>query len=259
MIDRRRLATLGIAATGLIACASAAPHYMRGLDAFRVRQVEVIGTRFLKPHQALAASGIDTTASVFDDPEVWRAALLTHPLVRDAHVSRRPPHTVRIHVVEADPVALVRGATLRAADAEGNVLPLDPAFGNLDLPVLGNAVKVDGGKLQDERVVNALRGLAALRDLEPSISAWVSEAYAGRDYVRLVLRWPANADLLLALPIDAARLEEVQLVLADLATAGVGDGSAAGAAASGSDLTRLVRVDARFRDQVVVAVDGARK
>ena len=260
MIGYKRILSLALAAVGFLLCTASAPHYLRDLDAFRVRSVEVTGTRYLKPHEALAASRIATTSSVFDDPRVWRDSLLTHPLIEDAHVSRRPPGTVRIDVREREPVALVRTPTLKPVDMSGRVLPMDPAFGGIDLPVLAGAVKVSAARVQGARTLRTLEGLAALRALQPTIWPWISEVQAGHADMRLLLRWPEGAQLLLALPVDSARLEDVRLVLSDLAAAdGSSDGSLAGAAASASDLTRLVRLDARFNDQILVALsDGKR-
>ncbi len=257
MTHWRRLLGLGIAGAGLLSCAVAAPHYLRRLEAFRVTQVEVTGTRYLEPYDAMMASRIGPRSSVFDDPTPWRDSLRAHPLVADAHVARRPPGTVRIHVIEADPVALARTPALRPVDVRGRVLPIDPAAGELDLPVLATPVERSEEGHADARSVRTLQGLVALRSIEPTIWAWVSEAHAGDAHMRLILRWPRNAELLLGLPVDAGRLDEIRLVLADLAAAG--DGSLAGAEAAGARLARLQRIDARFQDQVVVSLDVQRR
>src|SRR5690606_612129 len=51
-----------------VTLAAQAPLLLRRMEAFRVQRVEVLGTRYLAPHDALAASGIADTSSVFDDP-----------------------------------------------------------------------------------------------------------------------------------------------------------------------------------------------
>ena len=251
----RRFLVLGLASCGLMLCAASAPQYLRRLDAFRVRSVEVTGTNFLEPYEALAASGIDSTSSVFDDPRAWSGSLLLHPLVEDVRVSRRPPGTVRIHITEREPVALLRTPTLQPVDRRGQVLPVNPAWRDLDLPVLGGTVELSSGRVQDARIVRTLQGLASLRTLQPEMWPWISEVSAGGAHMRLLLRWPAGAELLLALPLEAERLDEVRLVLSDLAA-----GSPAGAAADttdpSNDLTRLRRLDARFAEQVVVSLES---
>lgn len=240
---------------GVIGASAAAPHALRRLDTFRVRHVEVVGTRLMAPGDALRASGIDTSSSVFDDPAAWRDSLRLHPLIADARVARKPPATIVIHVDESEPVALVRTPRLQPVDARGRVLPIEEALGELDVPVLSATVKIDSaGEVRSDAVRAALIGLADVRTLEPSLWGWISEveASSARD-MRLVLRWPADAELLLPLPVSAARLEEVRLVLADLA-ATAGPEPADGGEA---DLTRLRRLDARFEEQVIVSLAPA--
>lgn len=259
-MSRRRLLWCALAAAGTLATAASAPGMLRELDAFRVRSVEVTGTRFLRPQEALAVSRIDTTSSVFDDPSPWRDSLLTHPLVADVHIARRPPGTIVIEVDETDPVALVRTPTLRPVDVRGRVLPMDPAFGDLDLPLLGGSPKIESRQITDASTVGSLHGLEALRLLQPALWPWISEVHPGRDHMRLVLRWPESAELLLGLPVDSMQLEEVRLVIADLAASGTLDGSvSAGTTGSDdSDLALLRRLDARFSEQVLVTL-GPRK
>ncbi|HEX9107907.1 MAG TPA: FtsQ-type POTRA domain-containing protein, partial [Longimicrobiales bacterium] len=120
----------------LTALATAAPRWLRRADAFRVRRVDVVGTRYLEPHAVLAASGIGRSASVFDDPAPWRARVLRLPMITDATVERRLPSSLVIRVVEAEPVALAATPDLVPVDARGAVLPIPPGSADLDLPVL---------------------------------------------------------------------------------------------------------------------------
>lgn len=251
-----RILRVGGSLLGGLALLAWAPVGFRHLEAFHVTRVEVVGTRWLKPHDALTTSHIADTSSVFDDTRPWRDSLLTNPLVADARIARRPPGTIRIEIRETEPVALVRTPTLRAVDSEGRLLPMDPASGDLDLPVFDGRPKIESTRVAEPRVVRALEGLGAVRALQPSLWPWISEVRAGRDDVRLVLRWPASAEVLLRLPVDSARLEDVRLVLADLAA---GDGSLAGAEAGDSDLAHLLRLDARFDEQVVVSLDSRKR
>lgn len=242
-------------AVGIAVCA-VAPAGLRHLDAFRVRNVEVTGTWMLPPHEALAASGIDTLASVFDDFEAAVEALRSHPLVADVRIARKPPSTVVIHVEESEPIALIATPRLEAVDVRGRVLPLDPSRGELDVPVIGSKVKVESGEVTDGAVRAALLGLADVRAFEPILWGWISELHPRSEReMRLVLRWPGDAELLLGLPVSAARLEEVRLVLADLANVAA-PGSAVGAQQN-SELDRLRRLDARFDEQVIVSLAPA--
>jgi len=114
----------------------AAPLALRRLAFFRVRQVELIGIRYLDADQVLAALGLSRRASVFDDTNVLAERLRELDGVADASVIRRPPASLKVIVREVEPVALVangRGA-LSPVAADGRAMPFDVA--GLDLPVV---------------------------------------------------------------------------------------------------------------------------
>src|SRR5690242_9544048 len=85
----------------------AAPVALRRVAFFRVRQVELVGIRYLDADQVLAALRLSPLASVFDDTEVLADRLRGLPGVADATVSRRPPGSLKVIVREIEPVALV--------------------------------------------------------------------------------------------------------------------------------------------------------
>lgn len=115
---------------------TAAPLALRRVAFFRVRQVELVGIRYLDADRVLAALQMSPRASVFDATEVLAERLRALEGVADASVIRRPPASLKVIVREVEPVALVanqRGA-LGAVDADGQSLPY--ALGTLDLPVV---------------------------------------------------------------------------------------------------------------------------
>ena len=79
-VRRRTVAWAGLALglVGLMAALSQSPRLLRRMDTFRVRQVEVRGTRYLAPDRVLELSGLGVGSSVFDPPEPWIAALEEH-------------------------------------------------------------------------------------------------------------------------------------------------------------------------------------
>jgi len=114
----------------------AAPLALRRLAFFRVRQVELVGIRFLDADRVLVALRMSPRASVFDDTEVLADRLRGLDGVADASVIRRPPGSLKVIVREIEPVALVlngRGA-LAPVGADGRQLPFD--LESLDLPVV---------------------------------------------------------------------------------------------------------------------------
>jgi cell division septal protein FtsQ len=138
----RRVLLWAGAVMAVILLWTAAPLALRRVAFFRVRQVELVGIRYLDADRVLAALQMSPRASVFDDTEVLAERLRALAGVAEASVIRRPPASLKVIVREVEPVALVanqRGA-LGAVDAEGQSLPYEP--GTLDLPVVP---ALDGG------------------------------------------------------------------------------------------------------------------
>jgi cell division septal protein FtsQ len=154
--------------------AAAAPELLQRLDYFRVRRVEIAGLQYLAPGKVIAALGLESNATVFDDLAAAGRRLATLPGVISAEVQRRLPGTLEIEVVEATPVALAaRNGALAVLDSSGNVLPFDPAVSAPDLPVAATA---------DRRIA---RVLARVREHDPQMFARVRTAWRVRDDVLL--------------------------------------------------------------------------
>jgi cell division septal protein FtsQ len=162
----------GALTTGL--AATAAPGFLQRLDYFRVRRIEIAGLQYLAPAKVIAALGLESNATVFDDLAAAGRRLAALPGVISAEVQRRLPGTLEIQVVEAIPVALVaRSGGLAVLDSSGNVLPFDPAVSAPDLPV---AASVDG---------RIARVLARVQEHDPQMFARVRTAWRVKDDVLL--------------------------------------------------------------------------
>lgn len=246
-----------IGAAGLLVwLAALAPFALRHWAPFAVRRVDVIGGHHLSAEAAVAASGIEATATIFDKPAAWRDALLAHPLVAAVRIERRLPHTIALHITETVPVAFARTPELRAIDARGRILPVDHAADDMDLPVLTFHSRVSAdGRAVDPRTLRVVAFLDQVRRTEPGLLGWVSEAGAHGDGVRLVLRNATDADVLVDARPTPERLRELHLTLADLATPQiVTDSTKRRTRAAASELSRVRRIDVRFHDQIVVAL-----
>lgn len=227
-------------AAGGTAAATQVPQVLRRMDVFRVDRVEVVGTRWLAPHVALAATGIDPEASVFDDSRPWREALIQHPLVADATIERRLPDGVVVNIRETEPVALATTPELRPVDARGRVLPIDPAGGSLDLPLLVVRTGVaDDGRLDRPAALALLAGYERIRLLDPALAARVSEIHPVPQGLRFRFRRPLAAEALFPADAGPLHLRQLELTLEDLAAR--------------DELERLRRIDLRFQEQVVVS------
>jgi hypothetical protein len=239
------------AAIVLTALAALAPVLFRRMDAFRVRTVEVSGTHFLSPERALALSGITDSASVFDNTDDWAERLRAERLIADAAVRRRLPGTLRIDVIETEPVAFVRTPELRPVDARGRVLPIAPGSEDLDLPVIGHTAEIGADSAADARTRRLIDGLLTVRAYDALLAAAVSEiAEAKGGGLLLLLREPEHAELLLPDPPDARTLQQVRLAFEHMKTDAPDPGSS-------TEYERLTRVDARYEDELFVSTRPA--
>ena len=248
-MKRRTVALAGTAAVaaGLtLAWPRWGPPLGRKIAWFAAERVEVAGAHLLAPHEVLRASGLGVGVNVWTDPAPAVAALLRNPAVARAEVTRELPWTLRISVVEKVPAALVQAGTLRPATADGEVLAVDPARAQVDLPIFTSRVRVDrAGRIADADARAALAETARLAQVEPALMARVSEVRpAGRDGVRLVLTTPA-VDVLVRPGIGPSALARLRAALDEVARR-------APAAADSAHAAPRPEVDARFEDQVVV-------
>jgi hypothetical protein len=253
-----RMAMVLTGATVLVVGAVFAPLGLRHIDAFRVQRVELSGVRYLDADAAVAASGITTASSIFDDPNPWAEALLRQPLIREVRITRRIPGTVRLHITESRPVAFARTPELRAIDEHGFILPADHAADGMDLPVVAAETRLSAqGRAADPQTRRSVAFLGAVARLEPGLLGWISEVGPHGTAVRLVLRNAADAEVLVHAEPDAERLRELHLTIADLAMprfAAGADTSAHTSRSTEPELARVQRIDGRFHDQIVVAL-----
>lgn len=193
------------------------------MDFFLVRHVEVRGTRFTTPSDLAAALKIDTTFSIWNDLDPLVARVRANPQVGSARIARRFPSTLVITVEEFEPVALVPAANgLRPHDAAGRALPFDPSRTPVDLPIVAR------------RDTAILRILGDLRAADPQLFARVSEMRrVGRD--ELVMQLVTVAVRLRA-DFSFDHLAWISSVEDELA----------------KRRARVVELDLRFRDQVIV-------
>jgi cell division protein FtsQ len=198
------------------------PRVLSSLAFFRVRKVEIRGATYIPASEILSRLRLDSSASVFDDPDPLLGRLRAHPQIREVEIDRRLPATLIVRVRENMPVALIpvtKGFVV--VDGQGRQLPIDPSATALDLPILA------------ARDTTLSRLLAELRAGYPSLFARVSEIRReGRN--ELVVRL-SDARVRAMSDVTADRLAEVTPVEADLARRHL----------------RVAELDLRYRDQVI--------
>ncbi len=219
-----------------------APAALRTLDWFRVRRVEVFGTRYLPPHAVVGAAGLVDGAHIFDDLDTREDRVERLHMVRAARVRRRLPATIIVEVDERRATAMVATPELRPVDRRGYALPIRTAGRRIDLPVVTGTTTLAAGRVADTRVRAMVALVGRLTDLEPMVADRLSEVRLERDAIRLLLRDPVAVALLPLRP-EARHLTELRIALADLAARG--------------ELERVRRIDLRYRDQAVVAFTRA--
>ncbi|HTR20588.1 MAG TPA: FtsQ-type POTRA domain-containing protein [Gemmatimonadales bacterium] len=202
-----------------------APRLLRRVTFFHVRQIELVGVRYLSPDAVITALRLRPDASVFDETAPLAARVRELRGIADARVERRLPAALQVIVREVEPVAFVAGAGGRGLlpiDATGRPLPYDPSRATLDLPVAATA---DSG----------MAGLLALvRSVDPTLYQDVTAARRfGRGDVELDL---GPRRVLLTRDAGPEVIRAVVVVSQDLAAKG----------------RSYAELDARFAGQVVV-------
>jgi cell division protein FtsQ len=198
------------------------PKLLAELEFFRLRQVEVHGARYLAPEEIVSRLRVDSTASIWNDLEPLERMVAGHAQVQSVDIDRKLPGTLVIHVTERLPVAFVPAADgMRAVDAAGRTLPIDPSRTAVDLPVLARGDSA------------MLRLLVEVREEHPELFDRISEIRrVGRselimDLATLRVRTSDN--------VSADRLADILPVETDLARRRV----------------QIRELDLRYRDQVV--------
>lgn len=224
--DWRRWIGPGVVAFGVVLVLLSplwAPLFLRRMDFFRVRHVEVVGARYVDPRDVIARLRLDTLASVWDPSGPWQTRVAQHPLVREAEMDRRLPGTLIVRLVEHVPVALVPApAGFRVYDERGVSLPIDPTAADVSAPILARADSA------------LLRLLGAARRSAPRFYGRLSEIRregGGRELLVVLDSLPVRA----LADVTLQRLQDAELVERDLARRRL----------------RPTELDLRYRDQVI--------
>lgn len=180
-----------------------APRWLRRVEFFQVRQVDVTGLRYLEGREVVAAMALPAGASLFDDPAPFEARALAMPGVQRVAVRKRWPGTLVVAVTEWQPVALTPAeGGLAMLDRLGRVLPFDPSRVPADLPVA-------------EADPEVARALFRIRENAPALFRRIGGARrAGQDVAlqadgfRVLVRGDVSADDLLNLLAAMADMAE---------------------------------------------------
>jgi cell division protein FtsQ len=114
--------------------------WVKSLDIFLLKKAEVEGNRFVLKAEALKLAQLEYRKNIFQiDTRGIADKIKNHPLVKDAHVNRRPPASIVIHITEREPLAVVNAPKLTAVDEGGKSLPKIPPVSLRGYPVIADA------------------------------------------------------------------------------------------------------------------------
>ena len=221
---RRFWKPVGVAAALVIALLAPlwGPRVLAELAYFRVRRVEIIGTRFIQPSDILNRLHVDTLSSVWQPTAPLGDRIASHVGVESVRVNRRLPGTLVVEITERWPVALVpTPAGLVPIDERGAALPIDLTRTPVDAPIV---------TFRDQALFKLL---GRLRVEAPELYARVSEAgRSGSDEVWLRI---SSVPVRAMADVSVERLAELGPVEQDLARRQL----------------RAAEIDLRYRDQVI--------
>lgn len=224
-MTRRRALVAAAVTVAVVASSFALPRALRSIPVFRVRRVEVAGSRYLAADAVARALDLRPGASIFDPLPPLERRVFAVPGVARVDVARRIPGTLVITIEERQPVALVqRSGRLVPVDRRGRILPYDPAREAPDLPVAVVDTAVLG-------VVDRVRAT------DPALFA--SLVSAGRERGTVVLETAAHR-LLFRAGASPREIAGLGIVLTEIQRRNI----------------RVAEVDARFEGRVIVR--GAR-
>lgn len=226
--EPRRLRRVGLllVVVPLALTALLAPVWLKRLDYFRIRRIEIVGARYIAPGVLQAQLAVDSTLTVWEDLDPLEERVAQHPQVRSARLTRRLPGTLVLRIEENLPVALIPTRDgLHPVDARGTMMPIDPSRTPVDLPILARKDTL------------ALALLAGVRAVDAALYARISEIrWDDRGGMRVLL---SGTTVRAAPDCSPARFAEIVPVEQDLARRGL----------------RAVELDLRYRDQVVARIE----
>lgn len=135
----RRAGILFLLITTIILLILKITTWLGAQEPFQLKEIKVEGNRFIETDEILEYLEIDSTRGIFNiDLKASKNQIRKHPLIKEVFVSRQLPSTLKIQVVEKQPLAVVHNSKLFAVDEQGKILPkIKPAF-MCDYPIISN-------------------------------------------------------------------------------------------------------------------------
>lgn len=144
---------------------------LRNSDVFILRDVEVTGIKKTSPEEieALVFASQKNTLKV--DLKQIKLRLESHPWIQSAILWRELPGTIRVHILERKPVAIVSTGNLYLVDSDGHVIQtLEKSSEFSSLPVITGITEIS-----NEVQIRASLNFVETVSRDPAIFQQVSE------------------------------------------------------------------------------------
>lgn len=181
--------------TTLIVLVLGTAQWMRGKNAFSLKNVKIKGTKLLNQNVLLQQANIEYERDIFDlEVHQIEDRLKKNPMIKDVNVVRQIPSTIKIEVKERELVGILCvDSKMVGLDADGYVIPqLEPYMG-YDLPIISGIHSKEGvKKIQQEvfkRIPQVGPCLSYVRKIDPLLFHRISEiAYHSKAGLVMYLR-----------------------------------------------------------------------
>ncbi|RMF67720.1 MAG: FtsQ-type POTRA domain-containing protein [Calditrichaeota bacterium] len=111
--------------------------WLNARELFVLKDIRVEGNRVVATDDILAKLTVESSQNLLDlDLRRLAERVKAHPLIEDAHITRRLPSTLLVSVREKKPVALIEADGLAPIDEHGSLLPEYQGTQQLDYPVI---------------------------------------------------------------------------------------------------------------------------
>ncbi len=156
---------------------------------FELSKVVVVGHQALRPEGIIKLVGLDPGSNIFDaNLEAVRARVASHPWIKRARVSMRPPHFLQVDILERKPAALITGDETLAVDEDGVVLgkPITPLAGCLPMiEEVSSRPLRPGDSVRDARFARSMEAVFLFHDSPVIRRSCISVRNTGSGELRL--------------------------------------------------------------------------
>lgn len=217
-------------------------NWLKTSAAFNVEKIEIRGNNILTREEILALANLKTPQRIFDiDLAAMEKRIQRHPFVKEVSVVRSFPATLKIYVIEREPiVSLSSSKELLYLDSHGYLLPhLSEKY--YDLPIITGTQKPKvglGEQINSERILQAIRFLRVIKATEPSLFSKISEINLASSKGMILYITGNKIPIIFGQNEYRTKVQYLKAILNHIQSQGNWD--------------NIVSIDLRFKGQVVV-------